>query len=341
MEALNRDALDVELLYRQCIPAACIGMKLGLPVRELACYIELFATCQTLILNHIDRHLDLSSSHTLRDPTLLLADVHATMCYGVAQLYTGMLSGSLNSRGVAALQEMSAVSRLIVQSMYDNYQIRYREDQLVSPDRVLDLYKDSMQSRHLGSGFYASSVMGLYAYFALEPPARFTEVICEMRKLRQRTDELADLYEDTATGLITYPVALLLTLPRYNDDAASLLRSAWKRSKEVIGGHSGHAGHASSALLGDRIIQEHHATLLEMLEKSNVLAVCYAEASELWSAARRLAIQQLPPRIADVVLVVLDLKRALLERMARSHWDDGIEYSFLDILGSVTGETYG
>ena len=91
MQALDADALDIELLYRQCLPASCIGARLGLPTTEISQYLYLFSTCQTLILNHIDRHLDLSRSHTLRDPTLLLADVHAVMCYAVAQLYSGIM----------------------------------------------------------------------------------------------------------------------------------------------------------------------------------------------------------------------------------------------------------
>jgi hypothetical protein len=340
MAVLDRDALDVELLYRQCIPAACIGVKPGFPVAAIARYLELFATCQTLILNHIDRHLDLSSSHTLRDPALLLADVHAVMCYAVAQLYSGSHDGTSTSNGAAALREMCGVSRIIIQSMYDNYDVRYRESLLAAPRLVLESYADPVRSRHLGSGFYASSIRGLYAYFATALPARLADIISEMRRLRQRVDELSDLFEDTVTGLITYPVARLLALPRFHDEAGNLLRCMWSRSKEVIGATGSHAGSASSALLQDPCLQEQHAVLVEMLEGSGVLAVCYAEASTVWSTARRLAEQYLSPVVADIVVVVLDLKRALLERMACSQWDDSIGHTFFDILNSVTGEIH-
>jgi hypothetical protein len=271
----------------------------------------------------------------------LLGDVHAVMCFAAAQLYTGMFTGSSDSRGAAALREMSAVSRIVVQSMNDNYAVRYREDLLMTPHRILDSYQDPVRSRYLGSGFYASSILGLYAYFAVPPPARLAGIITEMRKLRQRTDELSDLFEDSVTGLITYPVARLLALPRFHDDAASLLRSMWSRSKEIIRVSGSHAGQTSSSLLSDPGLQERHAGLMEMLENSDVLAACYAEASRVWYATRRQAAGCLPAPVADIVQVVLDLKRALLERMACSHWDDSIGHTFLDILSSATGETYG
>lgn len=335
MRELDNNAFDIELLYRQCIPSAGIALKLGLPAEEVVRYLCLFATCQTLILNHVDRHLDLSRSHTIRDPSLLLADVHAVMCYAIAQLYSGMQTNPAGGDASAALREMSAVSGVIIQSMYDNYATRFNIKLLQEPNLILSTYRDPVRSRHLGSGFYASSIRGLYAYFGIEIPDPLAGLMPGMRRLRQRVDELCDLFEDTSTGLISYPVALLLNTARYRDRATELVTALWERSKQVIGSGAGDAGKASLALVADAELQREHAILLRLLEESGVLARCYAEASSLWRDMRATASRTLPEPVSDIIRVVVDLKRALLERIANSNWDDRIGHTFFDVLADA------
>jgi hypothetical protein len=337
MQVLDADAFDIELIYRQCLPASCIGVRLGLPIAEISRYLYLFSTCQTSILNHIDRHLDLSRSHTLRDPALLLADVHAVMCYAVAQLYSGMQNLSYSGDGPAALSEMSAVSEFIIQSMYDNYATRFNVELLRNPGLVLSAYKDPIRSRHLGSGFYSSSIRGLYAYFRIAIPDSLNSILLDMRRLRQRVDELCDLFEDTATGLINYPVALLLSVADYRARAVGLITAMWDQCKQVIGPRASDAGGTSLALLADPALQHMHSALLQMLEESGALSKCYAEASDLWTDIRSRASCTMPEPIADVIRVVVDLKRALLERIAQSNWDDQIGHTFFDIQAEDMG----
>lgn len=141
------------------------------------------------------------------------------------------------------------------------------------------------------------------------------------------------------TGLITYPIARLLALPEHQEDAGRLLRGIWNRSREVIRDVS-HAGYAAYSLHGDHRLRQDHGNLMAMLDSSGVLAACYVEAAGVWSAIRQQARECLPPPVADIVRVIVDLKRALLERMALSHWDDSIGHTFFDILGSITGESY-
>lgn len=335
MRELDTDAIDIELLYRQCIPSAGIALRLGLPAEEVARYLYLFATCQTLILNHIDRHLDLSRSFSLRDPSLLLADVHAVMCYAVAQLYFGMRARPSGGDAPAALKEMSAVSGVIIQSMYDNYATRYSTGLLHEPGLILSAYRDPVRSRHLGSGFYASSIRGLYAYFGIEIPDSLAEILPDMRRLRQRVDELSDIFEDTATGLISYPVALLLDNDGYRDRATELVSALWARSAQIIGAGIGDAGKASFALIADEELQREHAVLRQLLEESGTLTRCYAEASELWLAIRAKASRTLPGPVSDIIRVVVDLKRALLERLADLNWDNRINHTFFDVLAEA------
>lgn len=240
----------------------------------------------------------------------------------------------------AALREMSSVSGVIIQSMYDNYATRFSAELLSDPSLILSAYRDPVRSRHLGSGFYASSINGLYAYFRLDIPDPLAEILPDMRRLRQRVDELCDIFEDTATGLITYPIALLLDTEGYRDRATALIAALWTRAGQIIRIGADDAGKTSLMLVADAELQYKHAVLLQMLEESGALAQCYTEASELWLTIRTKASLALPDPVSDIIRVVVDLKRALLERTANSNWDDRIGHTFFEILANVTkGQT--
>jgi hypothetical protein len=207
MDRVHSGALDVEVLYRQCIPAAGVGTSAGVPVLLMAEFLEAFALGQTLVLNHVDRHLDLSSSVTAGHAPELLADVRTTTCYGLAVLLEGMSTLHASASSAAALAAMSRTTSLIVQSMYENYVTRFSEEALSNPQSVLADYRHPVRSRHLGSGFYSSSILGLYEFVGRPVTHELRALLKDLRRVRQRVDELADLHEDTVTGMITYPVA--------------------------------------------------------------------------------------------------------------------------------------
>ena len=339
MQSLHAGNLDVELLYRQCIPAAGIAVRLNLATEDIARYLVLFATCQTLILNNVDRHLDLSSSYTLRDPKALLRDVHAVTCYAMAELYKGM--GTAGPRAAAALREMATVSLCIVQSMYDNYANRFRADHLASPHLLLEGYQDPVRSRHLGSGFYSSSIRGLYAYFRLSPPPKMAEILLDMRRLRQRVDELSDIYEDTVTGLLTYPVARLLSMPAHHSHAVSLITHIWHRSRYLIASAGNDVGRSNSILMMDSVLVHMQADLTELLLASGVMVNCYREAEALWQNIRTGIRVHLDQAIAEVLRIVVDLKMAFLQRLSMAEWvDTPPGHTFDDIRSAITGKSH-
>ncbi len=339
MQLLQRDALDIELLYRQCIPASGVGVRLGFSAEKIARFLVLFAICQTLILNHMDRHLDLSSSYGLRDPELLLADVHAVMCHSVAELYRGMAIGADGTAGSAALREMARVSLNIVQSMYDNYRTRFREEYLDTPELVISAYQDPVRSRHLGSGFYASSITGVYAFFDLYPPSALIDIITDMRRLRQRVDEISDIFEDTATGLISYPVARLLSESTHHSPATEAIRAVWNRSRELLATTGPDAGRMNAMLRGDVMLGEAQSKVMDLLVASGVMASCYGEAAELWKVIRDKIRKFLDIPTGEVLGIVIDLKRAFLERLALSGWADVPPgHTFNDMRFAVTGK---
>ena len=150
-------------------------------------------------------------------------------------------------------------------------------------------------------------------------------------------DELCDLFEDTATGLINYPVALLLSAGGYRARAARLVTAMWNQSKRIIGSHVSDAGRTSLALPADQTLQHMHSALLRMLEESGTLSKCYAEASDLWVDIRNRVSRTMPEPMADIIRVIVDLKRALLDRIAQSNWDDQIGHTFFDILAENMG----
>lgn len=339
MQSLHTENLDVELLYRQCIPAAGIAVRLNLPTKDIARYLVLFATCQTLILNNVDRHLDLSSSYTLRDPRALLRDVHAVMCYAMAELYKGM--GTADTHAAAALREMAAVSLHIVQSMFDNYANRFRADHLASPHLLLEAYRDPVRSRHLGSGFYSSSIRGLYAYFRLSPPAEMGEILLDMRRLRQRVDELSDIHEDTTTGLLNYPVTRLLSMPAHHPYAVNLITNIWRRSQYLIESAGNDASRTNSIVMADPALVRMQADLTELLLTSGVMANCYREAKALWQNVRARIRAFLDHAIAEVLCIVVDLKMAFLQRLSMAEWlDTPPGHTFDDIRSAITGKSH-
>lgn len=329
MHALYADALDPELVYRQCAPAVGYGLALAaaapgttVPAPDaLTDYLEAFALCQTLVLGHVDRHLDLSSSYAARDSTLLLSDVRASASFAVAALYEGMRAIPPTAAGAAALREVAAASVTVIQSRYSGYANRFDPAMLAHPDGVLADYADPVQSRHLGSGFYSSGILGLHAFAGLDAPPGLAEILTAMGTLRQRVDELADIHEDTVTGLVTYPVAALLLTPAAAS-ARPLIEAAWERCRRLTAAERDDAGSAGRAVREDRKLRAVTAELLELLADSGVLETCYAEADELW----RYLSTRIPEDLGEVgdraLGPILDLKRAFLERLVDQGWQD-------------------
>ncbi|MCH6159956.1 hypothetical protein [Streptomyces marispadix] len=338
-QTLHRDAIDVELIYRQCIPAACIATRYYLPIEEVADYLTLFTSCQTLILNHIDRHLDLSASYTIRDPQHLLADVRSVTCYAVASLYEGMTFARKGPGPAAAVSHMADVSSKIIQSMHHNYATRFDSAYLKQPEKLTELYRDETLSRHLGSGFYSSSVLGLNAYFDLPQPSNLPDILRDMRRLRQRvdelSDELSDLFEDTVTGLLTYPVAKLLISPEYHESAAKTILAIWEESEKIVAQHRGRPDHANKAMRTSGHLSKSFRDLMDLSIDAGVLEECRIEAHKLWCRIRG-ELQGLDSAIADPLAIVVDLKRAFLERLSEAAWnDDPPSHTFADIRRQV------
>lgn len=319
MARVHADAVDVEVFYRQAIPVAGLGLMVGGQPDVMVAYLEAYALCQTLILNHIDRHLDLSSSFTAGHSSILLADVRATVCYAITVLYEGMGSLPAATSSARALATMSQTTSLIAQSMYDNYATRFSEAALADPEAVLADYRHPVRSRHLGSGFYSSSILGWYQFVDLPVPDQLPELLLNLRRVRQRIDELADLHEDTVTGMVTYPVALLLAGPR-GDEARMIIRAAWRRCRYLIENIRDDALRGTRSVHEDEQLRELSSELIKLAHSAGALERCRAEAEELCARVAGQIHRAFEPSARSVMITVLDLKRALLDRLSRASW---------------------
>ena len=319
MQALHADALDVELVYRQCIPATALGLALDVPTALLTQYLKVFTLAQTVILNQVDRHLDLSSSFTLRDAPMLASDVRAAACHAIAALYQAMCALPPTAQSARAMAAMAEVSTGVIQSMFDNYITRFDESALADPRRVLSHYADPVRSRHLGSGFYSSSVLGLYAFAGLPVPGALPSILADLRRVRQRVDELADLHEDTVTGMVTYPLALLLLTCAAPRARAVILR-AWQRCRELVEHGRDNALTGARAIREDPRLRAASDELLDLLDATGVFETCYRQADTLCADLAERIDAQLDQPAGQRLNAVLDLKRALLDRLAAQHW---------------------
>ncbi|MCX5066422.1 hypothetical protein OOJ91_11095 [Micromonospora lupini] len=319
MSLLHQDAIDPELLFRQTLPPAAVGTQLGVEPAILTQFVKIYALGQTLILNNMDRHLDLSASYSLRDPTLLLADVNSTMCFAVTSLLTMVQEAARTPAGLRALGAMAEVTAEIVQSMHDNYAGRFELDALADGDLLVSWYQTDRRSRHLGSGFYSSGILGLLAYAEQRPPDGLADVLTKMRRLRQRVDELADLFEDTVTGLVSYPIARGLAEPAIEAGLRTLVGRLWARAQTIIGGRTSDAGLLNRALTGDPELMEVHEVLLETLVSGGIMRECYREADTLWNEIV-FDLKSMDERFGEPLTAIIDLKRALLDRLSANGW---------------------
>jgi hypothetical protein len=333
MDVLHKDAMDRELLFRQTLPASGVASTLGIQEALTEDYIVLYALGQTLILNHVDRHLDISASYTIRDPQLLLGDVHSTMCYAICCLYRMIRDMEQTVNGARALAAMADTSIEIIQSMHDNYARRFDWGVLGRGQELVSWYRDSDMSPHLGSGFYASSILGLLAYVGVGTPEHLPAVLVKMRRLRQRVDELADLFEDIASGLVSYPVAKALADPSMRDDVSRLIQRMWWRSGRLVRADRD-VGRVNRVIANDRHLRSTYMELLSLMVSGGILDECYQESHDLWwEIALALSSDLIGARLSDILMAIADLKRALLERLKINDWHDRVPpHSFDDML---------
>lgn len=165
----------------------------------------------------------------------------------------------------------------------------------------------------MGSGFYSSSIMGMLTFFGVPIPHGLGAILADMRRLRQRIDEIADLYEDAMTGLISYPVARLLCLDMQGA-TGKIVVDSWNRTRNLVVGMEHDAGRLNEKILGDSILRSCYDVLHRRLIESGVLSECYQEAADLWSSIAGRIEGELGGQFSSALLPVIDLKRCLLER---------------------------
>lgn len=180
-------------------------------------------------------------------------------------------------------------------------------------------YRHPVRSRHLGSGFYSSSILGLYQFVDQPIPGQLPGLLRDLRRVRQRVDELADVHEDTVTGMVTYPVAQLLAGP-YGDEARKIIRAAWRRCRFLVEGRRDDALQGTRSVREDERLRELSAELITLADGTGVLELCRVEADELCARVAEQIHRTFDSSARAVMTTVLDLKRALLDRLSQARW---------------------
>lgn len=345
MTVLHKDAIDIELIYRQAFPVAIVHSAFFPKKQEFSKILNVFLMCQTLILNHVDRHLDYSDSYTLKECEKHLGDIKCTMSYALCILYKGIVEATNSRNCNFFLHEMMSITEIIIQSMFDNYYDRYNPNSLHNFNELLKKYLDTPQSRHLGSGFYASSIHACFGYYNKDIPEKIRELTRLMRILRQRVDEIADIQEDISSGLVTYPIALLFRElnQSHRYELIGNIEKMWCYAVEKIK-HKKH----NTLLLKDFFKNDPRLTDYLNLLKSemvtnNIYDILQSEIENIASLCHSL-ISDISKENSCVdftdMHIIIDLKSAFLDRLKNQKWDDiEPQYTLVNLLKSIQGNS--
>ncbi|MFI0412685.1 MAG: hypothetical protein ACH255_00950 [Candidatus Thiodiazotropha sp.] len=314
--------IDRNLAFRQGFPiciahSASFNHKPGL-VDILTCYF----LGQTMILNHIDRHLDLSSSYTINDPKILLKDVRTTMCYSVGLQYAAAIQCSRRGGSSEFLSEMYKVSSYIIQSMYQNYIHRFQYREIENIDIKLNYYLNDKRSPLFGSGFYESGIRGCFAFYGEPVPNNMAQLLRTMRIFRQRVDQLADYGEDLATGMLTYPTLMLLKFTQPdNAKYKRTISDLWQYSEKLLLKTRDDASIGCCIIKSDTFVEQTIELLSEEMKELGVWDFLYQETKQVWELCKLKCATCFTDGCLDLELII-DLKMAFLDRLRFQNWKD-------------------
>jgi len=314
-----KSGLDRNLAFRQGFPVCIVDRENFSSGQGLTDILVCFFLGQTMVLNHIDRHLDLSSSYTISNPIDLLRDVRVTTCYAVALQYEAAIQASTRCSNQYFLKSMYKTSRYIIQSMHENYATRFHLDRLLDTQAQTDFYLSDDNSPLLGSGFYQSGIEGCYSYYDEELSGDFLLLVKKMRILRQKIDQIADFREDLSTGMISLPALFLLNTG--NENCYNMIRELWAYVKSAISKCRDNAQKGCAFVQDDGLITNMMESIFQEMEKYGIWNKLYDDAKSDWEECSQILEKVMGDNRSDIS-VVIDLKMAFLDRLKLQGWQD-------------------
>lgn len=151
----------------------------------------------------------------------------AAAAYAVRLVYRGSFHAARLAYGDRIFTEViEPFSGFVIERMYQDWNERFRPFSVELAPSMVDDYLQSSNSRLLGSGYW--EVMIRSAWIAAFPDSAVPETLItfssHIRRLRQLVDELDDISDDLASGLLTLPILLCI---QHDQEFGSNLSNNW------------------------------------------------------------------------------------------------------------------
>lgn len=221
--------LDSKLVIRHALPY-CITEEAFFEIDDS--YIPFFTAVillHTLALTKIDDYYD--GGYRTKYPDAKL-DVSA-LAYSLSATHESILSLITKSPDSTQLVGLLNITRFVHARMNKDSTERYDPRYLHVSDDTLNDYLYNSNSRLLGSGYYEVMARASFVQRGKAFPAALHELDTKLRRFRQIIDELEDVRQDLAGGLITLPIIHLLQNSRHPRDVRRIIQASWK-ADEVI-----------------------------------------------------------------------------------------------------------
>jgi hypothetical protein len=296
--------LQPELLFRQSIPFCLTEDAYFRPSETTNISLAGLLAGHTLALTHLDYHLDGSVPDQGHAATARKMDLLSATTYAIRMIYAaGRLLSQAGNADAMFRDAFEPISGFVLLRMYEDWKERYCEAFLDEPERRVQEYLESPTSRLLGSGYWELMPRGCFISHGTSAPPELIKTLRILRKLRQVVDEIADFEDDVRSGLVTVPLMYALqSTPDRRTVRESVLR-LW------------HSSTGQSHEPADEIFSK----VRKLIEDSGAFEASHELAQSLWREASAYCERSLGTKSTGYLLL-LDLKRAKLEMLAKNGW---------------------
>jgi hypothetical protein len=311
LDKMHREQLRPELVFRHALPF-CLTEEAYFEVDERSSTVlAALLAGHTLALTHLDYHLDGSDPDVKAAATGRKASFATSVAYALRMTYVaGRLAEDCGCTSLFG-DVFDPVSGFVVARMHEDWHERYSNALLANAHQSLDEYLCSENSRLLGSGYWEVMVRGAFASHGMLPPKGATDVVRELRRLRQIVDEIADFDEDVAAGLITAPLIFALHTADGDDRLMAVVRSLWRTPVSDIADRR-----AAVVRLRD-LVADHGG-----------FELAAQHADRIWATQVETCGNQMGHEGLGFI-VLLDLKRAKLQELKAANWRNSRTEAFL------------
>lgn len=200
-----------ELLARHSMPYWATWMTVAADRRPETGALKVCLLVHTLALLQLDYHLDGASPDVDNPATGVKMSSETAAAYAVRLAYRGSHHAAKLPYGDRILSEViEPYSGFVIERMHQDWNERFRPFSTNTAPSLIKDYLESSNSRLYGSGYW--EVMIRSAWIAAFPESKVPDSLItfskHVRRLRQLVDEMDDISEDLASGLLTLPILL-------------------------------------------------------------------------------------------------------------------------------------